>query len=189
VFTASGTGYNAVMATQDFAASDANPGPFLLGVVYRDSNKDGTYSVGEGLSGVTIMPMGANFYAVSSTSGGYAIPITGLTGTLNVTFSGGALTAPITKSVTLTGENVKLDFEFIADTAVKLSFAHGSAGFAAGQFQADIQGPAGVRVSIRSSPDLQTWTEIRQVTLTGSSIHLTDGAGGQTHKFYRLVQL
>ena len=31
--------------TVDFGASDANPGPFLVGVIYRDANADGAYGV------------------------------------------------------------------------------------------------------------------------------------------------
>jgi hypothetical protein len=189
VFTSGGKAYNAVMVTQDFAASDANPGPFLTGVVYRDTNNDGAYSVGEGLSGVTVSPTDGSFYAVSSTSGGYAIPVTGLTGTINVTFSGGTLATPITKSVSLIGQNVKLDFEFNADTAPKLAFVHGSMRFSSGQFQADIQGPTGAHISIRSSSDLQNWTEIRQVTLTGGNAHFADSSAVQRHQFYRLVKL
>src|SRR4051794_26902000 len=43
-FTQNGHDFSTVMITQDFAAGDAKtPGPFLVGVVYRDSNGDGSY--------------------------------------------------------------------------------------------------------------------------------------------------
>ncbi len=186
VFGADGQNYNSVMTTQDFASSGANPGPFLVGVVYRDSDKDGFYTAGEGSSGVTIMPDRGTYYAVSSTSGGYAIPITGLSGTLEVTFSGGALTAPVTKSVTLTGVNVELDFELIKDTATPLQFVQGSAKYSTqGQFDVDVRGPAGAHVTIHASSDLTNSVVAGSLTLTGGTGHFTDHpATGTAHRFY-----
>jgi len=84
---------------------------FILGVVYLDKDKDGFYDVGEGLSGVTVMPSAGTYYAVTSTSGGYAIPMT-TTGLIMVTASGGDLDTPISRVVEtmVPGDNVKLDF-------------------------------------------------------------------------------
>jgi hypothetical protein len=189
VFALNGTGYHSVMVTQDFAISGANPGPFLVGVAYKDANKDGAYSVGEGLAGITVSPAGATFAAVSSTSGGYSIPITGLSGTLEVTFSGGALTRPVTKSVALTGQNVKLDFEFNADTVPALGFVGSSFKFASpSHFQGDLQGPVNARVSIQSSTDLSNWSEISQVTLTATGARFTDSSAGAGRRYYRVVK-
>jgi uncharacterized protein YkwD len=85
-------------------------GPFLVGVVYNDANKNKFYDVGEGIPGVRITPSTGTYYATTSTSGGYAIPITA-TGAMTVTAAGGSLTSPITLNVTLDDEdNVKLDF-------------------------------------------------------------------------------
>lgn len=92
--------------TQDFGATST--GPFLLGVVYNDRNGNNFYDIGEGIAGVTITPDTGGYYAVSSSSGGYAIPI-GTSGTITVTVSGQGF-GPITRTVTLTGANVKLDF-------------------------------------------------------------------------------
>jgi hypothetical protein len=190
IFTMNATDYNSAMVTQDFATSDANPGPFLVGVVYRDGDADGAYSVGEGLAGVTVMPARGSYHAVSSTSGGYALPVTGLTGALPVTFSGGILASPITKSINLTGHNVKLDFEFNVDSVPSLSFVPGSVRFSpSGQFDADLTGPADARVSIRRSEDLRTWTEIQQITLSRGTAHVTDPSAPPDHTFYRAVGL
>jgi len=93
--------------TQDFAVT-SNAGPFLLGVVYNDLNSNNFYDIGEGISGVTITPSVGTYYAISSTSGGYAFPI-GTSGTITVTASGPSFTG-ITRQVTLTGANIKLDF-------------------------------------------------------------------------------
>ncbi len=91
--------------TQDFARSSQ---VYILGVVYRDRNGNGFYDIGEGLSGVTITPSRGNYYAVTSTSGGYAIPVTGLSGAITLTAEGNGIVA--SKTVTLSGVNVKVDF-------------------------------------------------------------------------------
>ena len=106
-----GLGLNSLL-TEDFGA--AASGPFLLGVVYNDRNNN-FYDIGEGIAGVTITPSSGGYYAVSSSSGGYAIPI-GMSGTITVTASGPGFD-PITKTVTLNGANVKLDFTASAQTS------------------------------------------------------------------------
>ena len=89
---------------------------FLLGVVYLDNDKDGFYDVGEGLSGVTVMPSSGTYYAVTSSSGGYTIPLTE-SGLLMVTASGGDMDTPISYvvDVNVPGDNVKLDFVISPD--------------------------------------------------------------------------
>jgi len=93
--------------TQDFGTSAT--GPFILGVVFADANTNTFYDSGEGVSGITITPDSGSFFAVSATAGGYAIPV-GTSGTITLTASGGSLSSPITKQVTLTGKNIKVDF-------------------------------------------------------------------------------
>jgi|GEM_PF-456134 len=83
--------------------------PFLVGVVYHDKNSNNFYDPGEGLAGVTVMPSSGQYYAITSESGGYAIPCPA-SGSWTVTASGGALTEPITKNVSFNNVNVKLDF-------------------------------------------------------------------------------
>ena len=100
--------------TEDFGAA-LNTGPFLLGVVYNDVNSNNFYDIGEGIGGVTITPSSGGYYAVSSSSGGYAIPI-GTSGTITVTASVPGF-GPITRTVTLTGANVKLDFTVSAQVS------------------------------------------------------------------------
>jgi uncharacterized protein YkwD len=188
VFTSGANNYNAVMVTQDFATSGASPGPFLVGVVYRDNDGDGFYSVGEGSGGVAVTPERGTFYAVTSTSGGYAVPLLGLSGTLQVTFSGGPLTQPITRTVVLSGENLGLDLEF-GQVSLPFTFVTGSAHYGnQGQFDVDVQGPAGVVVTVQASPDLKTWSFAGQVTLTGGQAHFTDTPpSGTARQFYRVM--
>lgn len=92
--------------TQDFGLRSVR---YITGVVYNDKNANGFYDIGEGLSGVTVKPNRGTYYAVTSTSGGYAIPFTG-SGSVVVTASEGGLAAPVTKTVDFSGENIKVDF-------------------------------------------------------------------------------
>jgi len=100
-----GDGLNSLI-TEDFGATSTEQ--FLLGVVYNDANGNNFYDIGEGIGGVTITTSNGGYYAVSSSSGGYAIPIA-TSGTITVTATGPGF-GPISKAVTLTGANVKVDF-------------------------------------------------------------------------------
>lgn len=58
--------------TQDFGNAERY---YLVGVAYDDRNGDGFYTPGEGLAGVTITPDHGAYFAVTSSSGGFALPI------------------------------------------------------------------------------------------------------------------
>jgi Ca2+-binding RTX toxin-like protein len=115
IFTDGGTPYNAVMITQDFA-TDFNSNAFLTGVVYTDGVlNDNFYTVGEGLGGITINAVGngQTFSGTSMTAGGYSLRLA--PGTYNVSFSGdfnndGIVDTSTAQSVTITTQNVKVDF-------------------------------------------------------------------------------
>lgn len=98
-----------MIVTEDFGNRNS---PFLVGVVYNDLNGNGFYDVGEGLPGVTIMPSVGQYYAVTSSSGGYAILLRQVGTNFSVTASGGGLTTPRTVQVTRPNQihNHKLDF-------------------------------------------------------------------------------
>jgi hypothetical protein len=75
-------------ATEDFG-TPSNPAAYLVGVAFNDLNTNGTYDPGEGKSNVQVMPDLGNRYAVTSASGGFAIPLEPLetnTDTLNLPF-------------------------------------------------------------------------------------------------------
>jgi len=112
------------LLTEDFGRRNS-VGPFIVGVAYTDTNTNDFCDIGEGLAGVTISlnPAGAS-YAVTATAGGYAF-LVGTSGTVFVTATGGAFGANVvTKAVTLTGENVKVDFK-LSDIAITDSDADG----------------------------------------------------------------
>lgn len=100
-----------VSSTQDFIRSD-DAGPLVLGVVFDDNNGNGFYEAGEGLSGVTVTVNGVA--TTSWSSGGYQIePTAG--GTLTVSFSGGGLSETVSTTITLSGDNRKVDLALSGD--------------------------------------------------------------------------
>jgi uncharacterized protein YkwD len=85
-------GQNAFMATQKFSSGGAtlDSGPFILGVCYTDRNNNGAYDPGEGAAGVRVDTGWATHHAITSSSGGYAIPIVPIqtnTATVNLPFA------------------------------------------------------------------------------------------------------
>ena len=115
--TPNGNGLTSLI-TEDFGAT--NTGPFLLGVIYNDQDGNNFYDIGEGIGGVTIRASIGSYYAVSSTSGGYAFPID-MSGTVTITASGPGF-GPITKTVALNGINIKLDFTSQSSSITQTSF-------------------------------------------------------------------
>jgi len=96
------------LLTQDFGMADS--GPFLVGVAYQDKNSNNSYDIGEGLGGVSVQPDRGDYCAFTSSSGGYALPAPAAAGMVKLTASGGALPAPLARTVTLSDANIKVDF-------------------------------------------------------------------------------
>jgi hypothetical protein len=109
------------LITQDFGTSQTAAGPFLLGVVFVDTNVNRLYDKGEGVAGITVNIKSGGVvgsaFAITASAGGYVVPIPGLGGTLTVMISGGPLAAPVSADIALGGENVKLDFIVTGTTA------------------------------------------------------------------------
>ena len=169
-FSYEGVDYNSVMVTQNFAKSDGSPRPFLLGIVYRDQDKNGFYTVGEGVAGVKIRPSRGSYYAVTSNSGGYAIPMPNLSGTVTLTFSEGGLESPIVKSVQADGGNVKLDLEILGEkgTALTLQFDPKTVRYQTyGAITCDLIGTVGHQFVLEWSSDAKNW--VSTVTNTFAS--------------------
>lgn len=77
---------------------------YVLGVVYRDANKNNRYDAGEGVAGVQIDARAAGVTTKSGPAGGYALPVKdGVSGELAT--GGGAV-----KPFAIKGANVKVDF-------------------------------------------------------------------------------
>ena len=75
-----------------------------------DRNGNGSYDSGEGLPGVTVTPSQGRYYAITSSSGGFVIPSPAIGGAIALTADGGGLQSPVRRKLTLTANNVKMDF-------------------------------------------------------------------------------
>lgn len=95
------------VVTQNFGATgDAR---FATGVIYDDHNGNGFYDIGEGRSGVRVDSESSPFYAVSSESGAYSLPISE-EGETTIVFAGNGI-APYEAVVQFTNsENKKVDY-------------------------------------------------------------------------------
>lgn len=102
-------GYNASMATEDFARSGT--GQFITGVAYFDANGDKFYGIGEGRGGVRLdarnLSSGSVTTVTSASAGGYATKLA--SGNYELTFSGGGVAAAMGVAVSLGTLNIKVD--------------------------------------------------------------------------------
>lgn len=96
-------------AIETIAPTDARP--FITGVVYRDTNYNGKYDVGEAVGNANItVSRDGNVISAGTTfeSGGYSFQVDA--GTFTVTVSGGGLASALTQTVTVLSNNVRLNF-------------------------------------------------------------------------------
>jgi len=161
-----------VIITEEFARN--SDGPFLLGVVYNDVNTNGFYDVGEGLSGVRVMPSSGTYYAYTSTSGGYAIPVKSAGSSFTVTFSQGPLASSYTRTVTISGgQNVKIDLAPTSTPAAVTVIRPAAGGIATGdtiRFTWRRPGPAIERYHLMVATDsLMTSLVVNDSTLTDTT--------------------
>jgi hypothetical protein len=182
--------------TQDFGVvydtSSGSFGPtinkYLVGVVYLDRDGDGFYTPGEGAAGVTVMPDVGTDYAITSTSGGYSIPLLGLPGgttSVTVTFSGGVLgTQMLVRTISFNGtRNLKADVVPLITTPQAVP----SGNNIVLQFLSVI----GQRYRVEQTSDLTTWTPLQDnIAGNGAAIQVTHTNGLSLGKqFYRVLVL
>jgi hypothetical protein len=110
-----GTNVGPQLITIDFAEPRSAATRFVTGVVYDDANGNDFYDQGEGIPGVRIETDASDFFAISSTSGGYAVPVPANAGNVTVFAGGqadtpGAVVGSQQVTVTMAGRNVKVDF-------------------------------------------------------------------------------
>lgn len=99
------------LITIDFSRDAADDMRFVTGVCFDDRDDDGEYDAGEGIAGVRIDADGTEFFTISSSSGGYALPVPIDAGTIRVTASGPTTVVGDQEVVVQLGdENVKVDF-------------------------------------------------------------------------------
>lgn len=180
--------------TQDFGVvydmSSGTFGPtinkFLVGVVFTDSDANGFYTPGEGKGGITVMPNVGTDYAITTSSGGYAIPLLGLPGgttSITVTFSGGPLgSQQLVRTIPLNGtRNLKADVVPLLVTPQAVPSGNNMV----------VQFPSvvGQRYRVEMTSDFITWTPLQDnIPGTGAPIVYTDlgvfTPGSQ--RFYRV---
>lgn len=103
------------LVTQNFGTEVNAEGletPFVTGVAYYDLNANNFYDLGEGIGGLTVNVEGASSYAVTSTSGGYAVPVPKTTEIDRaVTFTGLGAGGTFKVVATSDNANVKVDYK------------------------------------------------------------------------------
>jgi hypothetical protein len=97
------------LVTQNFGSAKTSTA-FVTGVAYYDLDKDGFYSPGEGIGGLSVSAKGASQRSVTANSGGYAIPIPSTSATRRVDFSGLGFSHSVNATIS-GGANVKVDFK------------------------------------------------------------------------------
>ena len=102
------TAVGPVVLTQNLGVRRGTPAQ-LLGSVFDDRNGNGRYDAGEGLGGITVVVTGAAGSLVTETwaAGGYQIALE--PGRYSVTFTGGALAAPVRLGIEMGAANTLLD--------------------------------------------------------------------------------
>jgi hypothetical protein len=103
----SATSVGPILITQEFGLDNSGI-VFITGVAYQDGGNS-FYNNGEGLDDIEIMPDHGDYYAVTSTSGGFAIPVAANSGTYTLTATRSDLSM-MQATVQVLDENVKLDF-------------------------------------------------------------------------------
>lgn len=99
------------LVTQNFGAPRA-AGAFITGVAYYDLDKNGFYTPGEGIGGLNVSASGVAIQAVTSNSGGYAIPVPVTAATRRVVFQGSGMSFSA-NAVISGGRNAKVDYKVV----------------------------------------------------------------------------
>ncbi|HEY6565625.1 MAG TPA: CAP domain-containing protein [Pirellulaceae bacterium] len=97
---------------QQFERATAGQNPFVMGVVFKDTNDNNRYDAGEGLGGVTIHIVNATrtLQTITMSAGGFQIRVPA--GSYDVIAQGeGVGTAKFLGRANVTTQNVKLDLE------------------------------------------------------------------------------
>lgn len=90
------------------ASAENHYNRFIVGTVWADVNGNLMYDQGEGIPEVTVLPDHGEYHAITSNSGGYAIPITS-PDIYIVTLSGPFLDGKIFRTVDIGNDSLLLD--------------------------------------------------------------------------------
>lgn len=107
------------LVTQNFG--DPGSATYVTGVVYEDLNGNDFYDIGEGRSGVRVDIAESAYYAISSTSGAYSLPVND-DGIYAVDFTGGGFNDYSVEAIVSNGWNVKVDYLAAAQTFLAVDY-------------------------------------------------------------------
>lgn len=97
------------LVTQNFGSQSGSLA-YVTGVAFYDMNGNDFYDPGEGIGGLTVNVSGSSFHAVTTTSGGYAVPVPTANANRTVSFTG--LAANHSADAVIANQaNVKVDFK------------------------------------------------------------------------------
>lgn len=168
---ANGRGVGPQVITEDFGRPSINT-TFVTGVAYYDINGNDFYDIGEGLPGVRVTVDGLPTFAITTTSGGYSIPVP-LNGVRTVRFNvNGA--AEVSATANVTTINAKVDFKpaYIAPNVIT-SPANVYAGIPAAYTISSLPGATGYRARLTGLAALAV--EGAEGPLTNLEIKTTGG--------------
>ncbi|MBK1858380.1 hypothetical protein [Cerasicoccus arenae] len=158
---------------------------FIVGTVWEDQNGNYFYDPGEGLSGVTVMLDSGDFFAVTGTAGGYAIPVD--SGTYQISYSGGALSQPVDKNVTVGSSSLLVPW---VDVPSVVLLAGTSIDIDAVLQEADTSWSFayGLPSTVSVSSDLENWEIIDDgISKSGSTLNWSENwSGSPTPRFWRI---
>ena len=182
-----GTGPTSV--TIDFAAQQVET-PLVTGVAYFDLNANNRYDIGEGIGNLRVDVSGTAAYALTSASGGYAVPSG--EGARTLQFSGtGLSTMSLTRTIS-GGLNTKADLRLTYPAPVAIGPGRGAIGKPLTHSYAPVPGASEFRaklVLIVAKPttlDGSGGLEDFTTDLGGTPQPLVDRPGGG--KAYHLTQ-
>ena len=116
-------GSNATLVTEKFGRRDLNP--IITGVVYSDTNNSDFYDIGEAVRSGTITARrvsdGATFTDGIGTSGGYSLIVPAGSYVVTAAFTRNSVPVSMSSSVTVTSDNVKVDFDATAAVVTELA--------------------------------------------------------------------
>ena len=119
------SGGNATLVTENFGRRDLDP--IITGVVYSDNNDSNFYDIGEAVRSGTITARrvsdGAVFTDSIGVSGGYGLIVPAGSYVVTAAFNRNGAPVSMSSSVTVTADNVKVDFDATTAVAVNLALS------------------------------------------------------------------
>ncbi len=182
--TAGSTTVGPLLVTHDIGVGSGGGQPLITGVTYADADGDNFYDPGEGVGGVRVDVEGASYYAVSSTHGAYAVPVS-TNGVYQVTFQRQGY-APLQGAVTVAGGlNAKADYRgqsLRLDSVGSISSNSVRLVAAAGQTVSSF--------AVRATTNFLSWTNVShaRTDLPGGQVQIDATLPGATNRAFFQVE-